>query len=350
MSKLLTVVVPTYNMESFLERCLSSFLLDEKHMAMLEIIVVNDGSKDHSSDIAHGFESRFPDTFRVIDKENGNYGSCINRGFKEATGTYFRILDADDWYDTGALASFLDKLANCESDLVVTPFNFITDKAQLFTFSDNVSTEISIPIESVCPEDIVNRMHSMTYGLKVLKECELFISEGVSYSDTEYCFFPLKSVRTVSFIRDIVYQYNAAREGQTCSSSALAKSTHSLYVVNYRLLQFYLDEAENVNDVVRKVWQRLLIQITQLYYQTSLLFCGKDDDENLRMTDELVKKIPFLNEIIGNRRRHSVKYVNMWRCCGRRYSLSWPCRFHDYIWESFVPGIKCFFKKHFGHK
>lgn len=85
MQKLLTIVIPTYNMQDYLPRCLDSLVLyDGALMEQLEVLVINDGSKDNSSAIAHEYEAKFPNTFRVIDKENGNYGSCINRGLKEA--------------------------------------------------------------------------------------------------------------------------------------------------------------------------------------------------------------------------------------------------------------------------
>mgnify|MGYP002624493917 CR=1 FL=1 len=93
MNKTLTIVVPTYNMDRYLERCLDSLILPEMLMERLEVLVVNDGSKDKSSEIAHSYEKKYPQTFRVIDKENGNYGSCVNRGLKEATGKYIKNLD-----------------------------------------------------------------------------------------------------------------------------------------------------------------------------------------------------------------------------------------------------------------
>ena len=97
MDKILTVIIPTYNMEELLPRCLDSFLIkDKKLMQQVEVLVVNDGSKDNSSSIAHRYEKLYPHTFRVIDKENGNYGSCVNRGLQEATGKYVKVLDADD--------------------------------------------------------------------------------------------------------------------------------------------------------------------------------------------------------------------------------------------------------------
>ena len=95
MEKLLTIIIPTYNMEKYLNQCLDS-LLTEKAQGLLDILVVIDGSKDRSSEIAHGYADKYPETVRVIDKENGNYGSCINRGILEGRGKYVKILDADD--------------------------------------------------------------------------------------------------------------------------------------------------------------------------------------------------------------------------------------------------------------
>ena len=86
-NKNLTIIIPTYNMQEYLQKCLSSLIV-KKGLETLEVLVVNDGSKDNSSIIAHEFEAKYPGVFRVIDKENGNYGSCINRGLKEATGKY----------------------------------------------------------------------------------------------------------------------------------------------------------------------------------------------------------------------------------------------------------------------
>ena len=99
MSKILTVISPSYNMEKYLKRCLSSLIVDQRMMSHFEALVINDGSKDRTSLIGHSFEDRFPDTFRVIDKKNGHYGSCVNYGLKEARGTFVKILDADFSFD-----------------------------------------------------------------------------------------------------------------------------------------------------------------------------------------------------------------------------------------------------------
>ena len=98
--KLLTIIIPTYNMERLLPKCLSSLLIKEENIfSMLEVLVIIDGAMDSSSQIAHSFQDKFPSVFRVIDKENGNYGSCVNRGLSECKGKYIKILDADDSFD-----------------------------------------------------------------------------------------------------------------------------------------------------------------------------------------------------------------------------------------------------------
>lgn len=71
MKKILTIVIPTYNNQDYLRRCLNSLIVPEEQMQHLEVLVVNDGSKDNSSAIAHEYQNKYPDIFRVIDKEKG---------------------------------------------------------------------------------------------------------------------------------------------------------------------------------------------------------------------------------------------------------------------------------------
>ena len=85
MGKILTIVVPTYNAEKYLRDNLESFEIPEL-MQDIEVLIINDGSTDHSVDIAREYEARYPDTYRVITKENGGHGSGINCGVAQARG------------------------------------------------------------------------------------------------------------------------------------------------------------------------------------------------------------------------------------------------------------------------
>ena len=187
MDKLLTIVIPTYNMQAYLHRCLDSLIVPNEQMALLEVLVINDGSKDKSSAIAHEYETKYPSTFRVIDKENGNYGSCINRGLVEASGKYIKVLDADDWYDTKNFEAFIEFLKETDVDLVVSDFSTVTD--------DGVVQKIhryNIPDGkwklTDCESVLDMWMHAVTYRTAIFKELQYHQTEGISYTDQEWIF------------------------------------------------------------------------------------------------------------------------------------------------------------------
>lgn len=211
--KILTVIVPTYNMEKYLRKCLDSLLCEGKEK--LEVLVINDGSKDSSSTIAHEYESRYPETFRVIDKENGNYGSCINRGLKESTGKYVKILDADDLFESEYLSSFISLLGSVDADLILTDFYSFNAKhiQKLHGFS--------FPQDKVCliKEIFVTKlfvpMHAITYKRSVFGRFNYHQTEGISYTDMQWNSIPLLYVQTVYYSKLPIYIYRLGREGQT---------------------------------------------------------------------------------------------------------------------------------------
>ena len=128
---ILSVIVPSYNMEAYLPKCLGSLIVAPELMERLEVLVVNDGSKDRASEIAHEFASKWPQTFKVIDKENGHYGSCINAALPVFTGKYVRLLDADDAADTSGFATYLRRLEMLDADLVLTDYVMSNLKAKV---------------------------------------------------------------------------------------------------------------------------------------------------------------------------------------------------------------------------
>ncbi len=99
--KLLSLIIPTYNMEALLPRCLDSLLVPET-LERLEVMVVNDGSKDGSLAVANRYKERFPQTLTVIDKPNGNYGSTINVALPVAQGKYVKVVDGVAWLEEPA--------------------------------------------------------------------------------------------------------------------------------------------------------------------------------------------------------------------------------------------------------
>lgn len=217
MDKVLSIIIPTYNMERYLRKCLDSLIISNENMGFLEVLVINDGSKDSSSQIAHQYEIKYPQTFRVIDKENGNYGSCINRGLKEAKGNYIKILDADDYFDTANFSLFIELLKKKDVDCVITDFiqvNYLGEKICRHCFK--LPKEKVFHLEEM-PESVSSRlyMHAVCYKTSMLRDIKYTQTEGISYTDQEWVFLPMASSKDIIYYPHVVYKYFVGREGQT---------------------------------------------------------------------------------------------------------------------------------------
>lgn len=224
MAKILTIVIPTYNMEKYLDKCLTSLIIDDRElMQQLEVLVINDGSKDKSSEIGHLYQEKYPDTIRVIDKENGNYGSCINRGLKEAKGAYIKILDADDSFEKEVFALFLLRLRDVDVDSVITDFDYVDTNGQLkkkenIKYPHNVIMNLS---ESMKYHPLGLTMHAITYKTEMLKRINYVQPEGISYTDQIWVNEPLASCSQIIYMPILIYKYLIGREGQTMSPKNL---------------------------------------------------------------------------------------------------------------------------------
>ena len=98
--KLITVTIPCYNSEAYMSKAIDSLI---PFIEDVEIVIVNDGSKDNTIKIANEYKAKYPKDIVVIDKENGGHGSGVNAGLKVAKGLYYKVLDSDDWIDHDAL-------------------------------------------------------------------------------------------------------------------------------------------------------------------------------------------------------------------------------------------------------
>ena len=126
--KLLSVAIPCYNSEAYMAKCIESLLIGGEEV---EIIVVNDGSKDRTAEIAEEYRAKYPTIVKVVNKENGGHGSAVNAGLENATGLYFKVVDSDDWVDEEAYMAILAKLEELAGsrpvlDMLIS--NFVYDK------------------------------------------------------------------------------------------------------------------------------------------------------------------------------------------------------------------------------
>ena len=333
MNKLLTIVIPTYNMQAYLHRCLGSLILeDEKLMERFEVLVINDGSKDNSSAIAHEYEATYPNTFRVIDKENGNYGSCINRGLKKATGKYIKVLDADDWFDTDEFSSYINELCKLEADMILTDYQIVDESGKMI--KKMVYNDI-VPCKSFAFQEYTNpgvyfAMHSITYRTEMLRKIGYRQTEGISYTDTEWVYYPQHGVKTCIYLPFDVYRYVVGREGQTMDSKVLLKSAYHYD----KLLRAMVLFGNSLSEEDKKLYtyQRLEAQITHLstgVYRTCLVLQDTDnyDEEIIKSFDEFMRQErPYVYKEAGKlilKKFLPIHYVRYWRITGKRFSVDW---------------------------
>jgi len=292
MEKLLSIVIPTYNMSSYIERCLNS-LISDKTKDLLDILVINDGSKDDTSKKAKVLACLYPNTIKVIDKENGNYGSCVNVGLRKAIGKYIKILDADDFMDTKALEEILDMMSKLDIDMVLTDFNklYTNQKSKVHTL--NIPPYKELQLENICgKKDFKNFwMHSVAYKRSLFSNLEYHQTEGISYTDQEWIFLPLAIVRTVYYIPIVLYQYNLGREGQTVSRSFMQKHFNDHLVCIKSLLETFDALPNDIPISIKEMLYRRLFGLTKFVYKSCLIngFSCKESQE-LREFDKFLKQ------------------------------------------------------------
>lgn len=237
--KILSIIVPSYNMEKYIARCLDSFIYD--NMNDIEVVVVNDGSKDNTLKIALTYEYKYPNTFKVIDKENGGHGSTINKGIEVAQGKYFKVVDADDWVDTIALAKYVNILKDCNTELVAT--NYVeayaeTNKRVLIDFK-NVEYNRNYSYKEIVEKNIRIPMHSITYKTSTLKDNNIRLQEKTFYVDIEYNLLPVPFVKSIVFYDLSLYQYFLGRPDQSVSRNSLLKNYDHTIRVDKSIINYY---------------------------------------------------------------------------------------------------------------
>jgi glycosyltransferase involved in cell wall biosynthesis len=241
MEKILSVSIASYNVEKFIRKALDSCCVPEI-MDRLEVLVVNDGSTDSTLEIAREYEQKYPQTFRVIDKKNGGYGSTVNASIKAATGKYFRLLDGDDWFDWDGLVSFIEELTVAEEDMIVAQFKRVFEEDGHEELRDEAVDikEKVVHFDSLGGHEWFT-MHAISYRTKILQDNEIRLTEHCFYTDQEYDLLPLPWVDTVRIFPQVVYCYRIGRGEQSVSPEGLEKHYNDQTVVLKRLYTVYPD-------------------------------------------------------------------------------------------------------------
>ncbi len=255
--KILSFIVPSYNCEAYLNKCISS-IADENVIDRLEVIIVNDGSSDKTEMIAREWCDRYPESIRLINQENKGHGGALNTGCAAATGKYLKVVDADDWVETQNLAEFLTKLDRADADVVLTQY-YTRD-----ILNGNVNQW------RCCPADFDRKytlnevmsdwrtfengftLHGIAYRTDFYREKCIQLTERVFYEDYEFASVPACFAEDILVADVFVYDYRIGDVNQSVSNkNRLARVSHTEKVIERLVLQ-YRELASDVDPATRK--------------------------------------------------------------------------------------------------
>ena len=269
MSKILSIVIPSYNVEKYLDKCVQSMLVDSI-LEDMEILIVNDGSKDSTPQIATGYVDQYPQTVRLIDKENGGHGSTINAGIREATGKYFKVVDGDDWLNTERLEHFIGLLKSRDEDVIASNFLCIQDETYDVLAEKHVTSDASL-YGTACSMDKgevkeVIKMHGLTIRTSILKENNITIDEKCFYVDAEYIAYPMPFVSSVYYDDEFIYMYRLGRNGQSMDIRSMQRNRAMHRKVLDSLLAFY-DTLPDMTAAKKAYIEKVIGQVMENQFQ-----------------------------------------------------------------------------------
>lgn len=300
MAYILSVVIPTYNTERYLARCINS-LLDDRVNGKVEIIIVNDGSTDNSLNIALDFKQKYP-FIVVINKENGGHGSTINKGIDVASGKYFRVLDSDDWFDTEQFVLFVHALEKLQADVVVSwgyyEYTYKNKKVPYIIWNNDSHIEYG-KVYNFSSFDFNGSfivMAQLTYLSSIVKNIPRKIQEKTFYVDNEFILYPIVNVETLVFLDYYVYHYFIGRPEQSINKKVLMRNITHCEKVCCAILEF-LDTVDT-NYKKKEYMNYIALRVIKTYYSYLLLYFNQNWQTSyslLRKFDNLVRRSnPFV--------------------------------------------------------
>ncbi len=275
-------------------------------MDKIEVIVVNDGSRDNSLRIAREYESLYPDTIIVIDKENGGHGSTINAALKIATGKYFRVIDSDDWVNVDDFRLFIDSLAKTNSDAVVTNYSreLAYNGKSIYCQYKNLEDGKRYDLDTMDLDILgVDYFYMATTSIKtsLLHEVALKLDENTFYVDMEYNLLPLVKLTSVTFFDLDIYRYWIGRPEQSINVANTFKNRGHHEKVLKRIIEFYSSTPLN-NNKKRYANKIIILMLNTHYYIYASSRLNSQEIDEIRDFDKWLHSInPELYDELAER-------------------------------------------------
>ena len=291
--KQISFVVPCYNSESYMEHCINSLLINKKD---IEVIIIDDGSKDKTGKIADNYKRKYPDIVKVVHQENGGHGEGINQGLKLATGRYLKVVDSDDWLDEKCLKTLLKKIKDINTDLIVTNY--------VYTYTDGRVNQ-SINFSNVFDEgkvlswDDIHRfktkqylmLHSLIFKKEMLDKADIVLPKHVFYEDNLFVYMALRHTESIYYMNLDLYHYFIGREDQSVQEPQLIKRSSHQVLVSTQVGTLY-----NIKDIKNKKHYRVMKRHLSLYITLAIVFSRlSKSKEGEKQYKDMLKEIKAKN-------------------------------------------------------
>ncbi len=287
-TKLITYAIPCYNSADYTDACIESILACNRPDD-IEIIVVDDGStKDNTLEKARIWESTNPGVVRAIHQENGGHGAAVMTGLEHARGTYFKVVDSDDWLDNEANVAMLDKLASFDEPLDLMLVNYVYEHT-----ADNTSEVMSyrrmLPEGQLFTWDDCGHfgltkyilMHSVVYRTQMLRDCGLTLPRHTFYVDNIFVYVPLPQCERIYYMDIDLYRYFIGREDQSVNESVMIGRIDQQLRVTRIMIDSFLLERDVKSPRLRSYMRNYLTMMMVICTVFSMM-SDREDKEQLR--------------------------------------------------------------------
>ena len=285
--KYISFAIPSYNSQDYMSRAIESILSGGEDV---EIIIVNDGSKDGTLQIAQEYKEKYPDIVKVVDKENGGHGDAVNSGLANATGKYFKVVDSDDWVNEEALLrilSFLKELEKEDKEIDMLVSNYVYEKVGA-AHKKCIHYRNVLPQNRIFTWDEIGRfrldqyilMHSVIYRTSMIK-----LSQMTLPKHTFYVYYPLPNVRKIYYMDVDFYRYFIGREDQSVNEKVMiSRVDQQIFVTKTMIDMYQLRDIES-----RKLRHYMVNYLAIMMTVSSILLIRSKKQENLEKKRELWK-------------------------------------------------------------
>lgn len=261
-----SVIVPIYNVEKYLEKCINSLL--SQTLEDIQIILVNDGSKDNSGNIAKECEKNNKNRIIYVEKENGGLSDARNYGLKYATGDFIAFLDSDDYTEKNAYEEMYNKAIEENADYVECDF--------IWEFPNKIRVDKQYPYKN--KKEMLSFVRVVAWNKLIKRQLitdnNLEFPKGLRYEDVEFTYKLIPFINKFAYV-DKPFIHYVQREGSI--ANVQNERTAEIFTVLDNVIEFY-----KKNNIYEKYRDELEYNYARYLLCSSLKRMCKIKDKTIR--------------------------------------------------------------------